>query len=467
MLQFATVAILYDVPNIENGCNLIYFGSGDDLADRVASRFMGVIKNDEYTVITPCGREQHKRVIARLKNAFDTVKIKLGDKAELPEVDLTNKTVTPIDPKANFLQKLHQTAKEVEDRLLIQENKDVFLTKLKTFNDLESKFQSALTKAKEAAKADPDLRYYSDKEPEKSESQRYLSKKGWEVEQDYRPYLLEIWPDGFWRRPDEELPSGHEKKDRAIEKHWRDAEVKPRLRNYEKGPPKKNWVWENFSCKIPFWRPKLPFNPSGYLSKFSASSQVDSPPINEPPNTETRLVCEYALLAVIYDFALDVDTCDSLCGTEESWPYSLWQNLSSPLIPDDFNNLGKILSMINTAVKHVETDLTKLPAKKPFKYTNQVRWDEKNDDYYPNKNAIDNALQVGRNHDIDELKRLNYDRIRKLLHSHNCTVKFMSRTSPPRGRIHIKDWEEYLQTQIKQQQKIDDAVEKSVLKRIQ
>ena len=105
----------------------------------------------------------------------------------------------------------------------------------------------------------------------------------------------------------------------------------------------------------------MPFNPSGYLSKFSASGQLDSPPFDEPPNTETRLVCEYALLAVIYDFALDVDTCDRLCGTDEFWPSSLWQNLSSPLTLDDFNNLDKISSMIDTAVKHVKKDLDKLP----------------------------------------------------------------------------------------------------------
>ena len=80
MFQFAMVAILHDAPNIENGCNLIYFGSGDDLADRVALEFMNVIVNDENREIkTPFARAQGKRVIYRLKNAFDTVKIKLGD----------------------------------------------------------------------------------------------------------------------------------------------------------------------------------------------------------------------------------------------------------------------------------------------------------------------------------------------------------------------------------------------------
>ena len=77
MFQFAVVAILHDAPNIGNGCNLIYFGNGDDLADRVALEFMNVIVNDKNTVITPHGRAQHKRVIARLKNAFEMVKINL------------------------------------------------------------------------------------------------------------------------------------------------------------------------------------------------------------------------------------------------------------------------------------------------------------------------------------------------------------------------------------------------------
>lgn len=80
MFQFAIVAILHDAPNIENGCNLIYFGSGNDLADRAALVFMKVIGSDENRRIkTPFARAQGKRVINRLKNAFDTVKIKLGD----------------------------------------------------------------------------------------------------------------------------------------------------------------------------------------------------------------------------------------------------------------------------------------------------------------------------------------------------------------------------------------------------
>ncbi len=324
-----------------------------------------------------------------IKDAFNCVKADLTAKtpaeSKVTSINHVGKMIpptvekkyeSPIDPKGNFLQKLHRTAKEVEGRLLLQENKDVFLTKLKTFNDLESKFQSALTKAREAAKADPNLRYYGDEEPEKSESQRYLYKKGWEIEQ-YN--LLEIWPGVFWRRPDEELPSGSEERDRAIEKHWKAAELEPRLQNYKKGPPKKDWLWERRSRKICFWRPMLPFNPSGYLSKFSTSFLVGSPPKDEPPNTETRLVCEYALLAVIYDFALDVDACDRLCSADESWPSQLWENLSNPLTLEDFDNLGMILSMIDTVFRHVKTDLDKLPAEtgqetpkkhgRPRKYT--------------------------------------------------------------------------------------------------
>lgn len=110
LFQFAIVAILHDVPNRKlrrqdlrkTGCNLIYFGSGDDLADRAALEFMGVVVSDENrTMKTPHARGQGKMVIDRLKNAFDTVKIKLADKEEKrkrPPVQDTVDAILGNDP---------------------------------------------------------------------------------------------------------------------------------------------------------------------------------------------------------------------------------------------------------------------------------------------------------------------------------------------------------------------------------
>ncbi len=66
LFQFAIVAIIHDALRLENGCKLIYFGSGDDFADRVASKFMH--KLSENT---------NSKVLNRLKNAVDSVMIEL------------------------------------------------------------------------------------------------------------------------------------------------------------------------------------------------------------------------------------------------------------------------------------------------------------------------------------------------------------------------------------------------------
>ena len=103
MFQFAIVAILHDAPILENGCNLIYFGSGDDLADRAASEFMEVLYGDKNRKVkTPFARKQIKRVIDRLKNAFDTVKIKLADNVEMAFIpNEINPSKTPAGTGGN------------------------------------------------------------------------------------------------------------------------------------------------------------------------------------------------------------------------------------------------------------------------------------------------------------------------------------------------------------------------------
>jgi len=76
LFQFAIVAILYDAPRLNDGCSLIYFGRGNELADRAALTFIQTLE-----IFT---RDYHgyksnttKRIINRLQNAIDTIFIEL------------------------------------------------------------------------------------------------------------------------------------------------------------------------------------------------------------------------------------------------------------------------------------------------------------------------------------------------------------------------------------------------------
>ena len=76
LFQFAIVAILYDAVRLNDGCSLIYFGNGNELADRTALAFMQTLKiyTRDYTGYQS---DTTKRIINRLKNAVDTILIEL------------------------------------------------------------------------------------------------------------------------------------------------------------------------------------------------------------------------------------------------------------------------------------------------------------------------------------------------------------------------------------------------------
>ena len=98
---------------------------------------------------------------------------------------------------------------------------------------------------------------------------------------------------------------------------------------------------------------------------------------------------------------------------------------------------------------------------------NKVEWDAEDINYYPNKEAVDEANTVGQKYDIDNLKHLHYDNLKKMLRQPGCTIKYMSRISPPRGKVHKQDWQKYLKAQIDQAKRIENGVEREVRKRLQ
>jgi hypothetical protein len=93
--------------------------------------------------------------------------------------------------------------------------------------------------------------------------------------------------------------------------------------------------------------------------------------------------------------------------------------------------------------------------------SNEVPWNEADPAFYPNKNAVKDANEAGREHEIDELEHLTPDKLNKLLRKPGCRVRYMSRSreKQPRGRVHRGDWAAHIKTQIEMAKRGEQIIE--------
>lgn len=102
-----------------------------------------------------------------------------------------------------------------------------------------------------------------------------------------------------------------------------------------------------------------------------------------------------------------------------------------------------------------------------LRWPNERPWDKSDPAYYSNTEAIRDANKAGTDHDTNDLRGLNPDKLNKLLRSRRGrTIRFMSRKEPPRGKVHRSDWHEYLQRLIGDQNAFEEAVEEAVTNRL-
>ena len=191
------------------------------------------------------------------------------------------------------------------------------------------------------------------------------------------------------------------------------------------------------------------------------------------------LTCHYTALAVIY-YVINQGIVESVEG--EGWskertlkdvatksgdvPFVLL-SVMWPLIKNFQCGYNK--RTIETALRHVKKDLLdncrleqpEEKAKEP-KTDNKVPWNEKDDNFYENKEAVKEAQKAGCDECIGKLKNFDYDKLRKLLRKTGCKIRYMSRKSPPRGRVHKKDWRAYIKSQIEQLKAIENAFERGI-----
>jgi len=113
-----------------------------------------------------------------------------------------------------------------------------------------------------------------------------------------------------------------------------------------------------------FWRPPLPFNPDGYLQRFQCKLFGLFTREDKPRNKNQMLMCEFALIAAIRDEALNIPECDRLTDIEkDDWVQSLWADVSNEGVTmEDRITYADRMRNINTAFNNV---LANLPNKKP------------------------------------------------------------------------------------------------------
>jgi hypothetical protein len=94
--------------------------------------------------------------------------------------------------------------------------------------------------------------------------------------------------------------------------------------------------------------------------------------------------------------------------------------------------------------------------------SNQVPYDEADLAFYPNKNALEDARTAGQEHEVDELRDLDLQKLKKLLRRRGGAIKYMSQRKPPRGRVHKGDWTAYINLRVTIKQQADELSEQTL-----
>jgi hypothetical protein len=95
--------------------------------------------------------------------------------------------------------------------------------------------------------------------------------------------------------------------------------------------------------------------------------------------------------------------------------------------------------------------------------TNRVEWNDADPDYMPKREALELAVKAGRDHDVEELRAMDYGRMRNVLRGRSCGIHYMVTPSkPPRGKVHLADWESYIRRVVREHEQMEGTVEKRI-----
>ncbi len=186
---------------------------------------------------------------------------------------------------------LVKKATKIDKAILDATNRGFFDKQLKAFRGLRDKFQRALEREKEKARANPGLRYSDENMPS--------PKPGMILE---THHVLDEPPRGFWR---EKLPFDPE------------------------------------AYLARYYAPSM----SGFYPSEQDTQEGEG---------ALALACEAALWAAIHDFALDAPAHNRLCPDSDTWLYSLWQCVEPLTDMDDWNTAPERRNKLEASFRRVQ-----------------------------------------------------------------------------------------------------------------
>lgn len=279
------------------------------------------------------------------------------------------------------------------------------------------------------------------------------------AQREHREFLLEIVnslskliignPDNR-KRFEQRIQAFRKTKDKfdwALKKAHKAAKNKPRLQE-EKARPGADWelicmrspgnvallygkgdpqtglveVWPDEVRPLRFWARGLPFNPVGWLEyRYAYQRGWLGPKPKEPQDKQQRLFCDYALLAVIYDKALDIPACDRLTDSDPNeWAELLWVSLSAFGYEGKGTGYSNRKDRIKTAFDDVQADLTPKAPRETARRTKKVKKLEKRFKHWTDSSDAcflieNNRTQFHYNGNIKDLRLKHGSRTDELL----------------------------------------------------
>jgi len=269
------------------------------------------------------------------------------------------------------------------------------------------------------------------------------------------------------------------------------------LKSRDKAAFKENTYPSLHGVRLGFWRKKLPANPCLWwpyigICHWLIMHKLHPSFSQRKPDSTERLMMKYVLLSVVHDGALP-DTerqCLNILhepqikALNDGWATQAWKTLLWDENTESAEG-DKRRAEILCAFTHVCADL-KVPANLAqangrqgsqtyqgidgagnSQRTNRVHWNDGDPTFITNTEAMKMAKKTGCDNDMDDLQSMNLDRLKKLLRSPRCMIRYMSKTKPPRGRVHKGDFEAYLNNCVAEKKRIDQAVERETIRRLQ
>jgi hypothetical protein len=130
---------------------------------------------------------------------------------------------------------------------------------------------------------------------------------------------------------------------------------------------------------------------------------------------------------------------------------------------ESMSSLSKVEAKARALMAKVDIEMAKVAGRSdPDRSAcpNEIPWNPRLPGFYSATSALADAEKVGNDHEILELQTMDFNKLRRLLRSPKCGVRFASTKKPPyRTRVCRVEWRQYLGEQADTKNQFDEAVE--------